>query len=83
MPPSIIVEIGRVYVVPEFRNHNIATNLSNIVEDKCHELGAKRIILDTYKRFESAINLYKKLGFHEIESYKKYSPYTICMAKDL
>ncbi len=77
------VEIGRLYVLPEYRKNGIASMLFINVFMKAKELNAKKITLDTYKRFESAINLYKKLGFYEIDNYIENSPYSVCMEKVL
>ena len=76
-----IIEIGRLYVLPEYRKKGIASMLFSNVFDKAKELKAKKVILDTYKRFESAIRLYKKLGFYEIDNYIPNSPYSVCMEK--
>lgn len=78
-----IIEVGRLYVVPQYRNNGIASNLLIKVEDYARKLGAKALILDTYNRFESAVKLYKKLGFYEIENYISNSPYSICMEKTI
>ena len=78
-----VVELGRLYVLPEYRNQGIATKLFEIAESKAKENNAKRLILDTYKRFESAVKLYKKLGFIEINNYIENSPYSVCMEKVL
>lgn len=78
-----VVELGRLYVLPEYRNQGVATKLFGIAENKAKENNAKKLILDTYKRFESAINLYKKLGFYEIDNYITDSPYSVCMEKVL
>ncbi len=75
------VEIGRLYVLPEYRRSNIATDLFSKIEDSAKKMGATRIILDTYNRFIPAIELYKKLGFYQIDNYLKYSPYSVCMEK--
>ena len=76
-----IIEVGRLYVLPEYRKNGIASMLFINVFDKARKLNAKRIILDTYKRFEAAIRLYKKLGFYEIDNYIADSPYSVCMEK--
>ena len=75
------IEIGRLYVLSEYRKNGIASMLFNNAFDKAKELKAKRIILDTYKRFEDAVRLYKKLGFYEIDNYIEDSPYSLCMEK--
>ena len=77
------IEIGRVYVLKEYRNRKVATNLFLKAFETAKFLGAKRIVLDTYKRFDKAISLYKKLGFYEIDNYLTYSPYSICMEKQI
>ena len=78
-----IVEVGRLYVLPEYRKNGIALELFNNVFNKAKELNAKKIILDTYKRFEAAIKLYERLGFYEIDNYIADSPYSICMEKTI
>ena len=78
-----VAELGRLYVLPEYRKHGIATKLFEMVEKQAKKNGAKKIILDTYKRFDSAIKLYKKLGFNEINNYIENSPYSICLEKRL
>ena len=77
------IEIGRLYVLPGYRNKGIATSLFEKVFESAKKLNAKKITLDTYKRFESAISLYKKLGFYEIDNYIVNSPYSVCMEKVL
>ena len=76
-----VIEVGRLYVLPEYRKNGIASMLFINVFDKARKLNAKRIILDTYKRFDAAIRLYKKLGFYEINNYIADSPYSVCMEK--
>ena len=76
---SKTVELGRVYVYPAFRGKGIAKELISIALNVARGSGASRVVLDTYRRFEAAVHLYKKLGFEEIENYKNYSPYSICM----
>ena len=77
------IEVGRLYVSPEYRQNKIATKLFQKAEEYAKELGANRIILDTYKRFTSAIALYKNKCFYEIDNYLEYSPYSICMEKKI
>lgn len=77
------IEVGRLYVLPEYRKKGIATNLLKKVEEKALESGADKIRLDTYQRFTEALSLYKKFNFYEIDNYVKNSPYSICMEKRL
>ena len=83
-PINNVVEIGRLYVLPEYRNKKIATELFEKAFAIINEEGNKSAILNTYKRFEAAVHLYKKLGFEIVETfdYLKNSPYSICMKKD-
>lgn len=82
-PIDSVVEIGRVYVLPEYRNKKIATKLFEkafiIIQDE----GNIAVTLNTYNRFKSAIHLYKKLGFEIVDTFKKLknSPFSICMKK--
>jgi ribosomal protein S18 acetylase RimI-like enzyme len=62
-------EMKRMYVKPVFRKHGIGNIL---VEELCKEaahLGYTHMWLDTLSRMQSAINLYKRHGFYEIEPY--------------
>lgn len=83
-PINNVVEIGRLYVLPEYRNKKIATELFEKAFAIIKEEGNKSAILNTYKRFEAAVHLYKKLGFEIVETFDflKNSPYSICMKKD-
>lgn len=77
------VEVGRLFVSPLYRKKGVATLLFNNAFIYARTLKAKKMILDTYKRFDAAINLYKKLGFYEIDNYIENSPYSVCMEKNL
>lgn len=77
------ISLGRLYVLPEYRKQGVAKNLFAKVFLEAKEQGAKSITLDTYKRFESAVILYKKLGFYKIDNYLRESPFSLCMKKDI
>ena len=77
------IEIGRVYVLSEYRKQGIASSLFAKAEEYAKTCGAKKFTLDTYERFESAVRLYKRLGFYEIENYIEDSPYSVCMEKKI
>lgn len=62
-------EIKRLYIRPEFRGHHLSDILLKKFIDDAREIGYKYILLDTFPFLESAIHIYKKLGFYEIESY--------------
>ena len=62
-------EMKRLYVRPKFRGHQIASKLVERIIADAKEIGYRYMLLDTLPFLEGAIYLYKKFGFHEIESY--------------
>ncbi len=62
-------ELKRLYVKPEFRGNNIGSLLVKHIINEAKEIGYKHILLDTLPFLETAINMYKRYGFYEIESY--------------
>ena len=64
-----VCEMKRLYVKPEFRGKHIGYSLAKKVIDDAKNIGYKSIVLDTFPFFKSAIEMYKKMGFYEIEQY--------------
>ncbi|MGA1829638.1 GNAT family N-acetyltransferase [Rhizobium wenxiniae] len=64
-----ICEMKRMFVRPEFRGRGVGLALANRVLENARSLGYHRIRLDTSHRQDEAMNLYRKLGFTEIEPY--------------
>ena len=62
-------EMKRLYVRDEFRGQHIGSILCKKIIDEAKGIGYTSILLDTLPFLESAIKLYKKLGFYEIEQY--------------
>lgn len=62
-------EMKRLYVRPQFRKNGIAKMLVNRIIDDATEIGYKHILLDTLPFLETAIDMYKRMGFYEIPSY--------------
>ncbi len=62
-------ELKRLYVKPQFRGNKIASFLVKHIMSEAKEIGYKHILLDTLPFLETAISMYKKYGFYEIESY--------------
>ena len=62
-------EMKRLYVKPEFRGKKIGNILVTKIIEDAKIIGYKHILLDTFPFLETAIKLYKNLGFYEIESY--------------
>ncbi|MEN6324642.1 MAG: GNAT family N-acetyltransferase [Syntrophomonas sp.] len=64
-----ICEMKRLYVKPEFRGQKIGQMLTDQIIQDAVKLRYDYMVLDTFTSLKSAINLYKKLGFYEIEPY--------------
>lgn len=62
-------EMKRLFVRPEFRNHNIGGFLVDRIISDAKEIGYKFMVLDTLTSLKSAVSLYRKKGFKEINSY--------------
>lgn len=62
-------EMKRLYVRTEFRGRKLGELLAKRVIDDAKQIGYSYMLLDTFPCLESAINLYKKLGFYETEKY--------------
>ncbi len=62
-------EMKRLYVRPEFRGKHIGNQLIQKIIEDAKVIGYSYMLLDTLPFLESAIHMYKKFGFYEIESY--------------
>jgi len=62
-------EMKRLYVRPEFRGKQIGSFLIEKIIDDARIIGYTQMLLDTLPFLKSAIRLYQKYGFYEIESY--------------
>ncbi len=62
-------EMKRLYVRPGFRGAHIGDRLVRQVISDAKEIGYSHMLLDTLPFLKSAVCLYKKYGFYEIESY--------------
>jgi len=65
-----ICELKRMYLKKEIRGMGIGNKLLTKAIEIGKELKYKRMRLDTLPTMESAIGLYKKIGFYEIDSYR-------------
>ena len=54
---------------PEFRGKCIGSMLIQKIIEDAKEIGYQHMLLDTLPFLESAVHMYKKWGFYEIESY--------------
>ena len=77
-------EMKRLYVKPQFRNRGIAKSLVEKIISDAQEIGYSSMLLDTLPFLQTAIRMYMKMGFYEIECYND-SPLdnTIYMKLDL
>lgn len=62
-------EMKRLYVLPAYRKQKIGLRLIENIIQVAKDEGYTEMVLDTILPLQSAINLYKKLGFIEIPAY--------------
>lgn len=62
-------ELKRMYVRPQYRDRHIGSTLMRRVIDDAREIGYSHMMLDTIPVLERAIEMYRRYGFYEIESY--------------
>ena len=77
-------EMKRLYTVPAFRGNGIAKSLVSLVIREAKSVGYRYMLLDTLPFLETAIAMYKRMGFYEIPRYND-SPIenTVFMQKEL
>jgi GNAT superfamily N-acetyltransferase len=80
-----VVEVKRMYTLPEMRGKGIATLILLDLESWAAELGYDKCVLETGKRLPDAIRLYERNGYAHIP---KYGPYvnmenSVCFEKKL
>jgi ribosomal protein S18 acetylase RimI-like enzyme len=79
-----IAELKRMYVLPDFRGHNVGQQLLQFSTETARDLQYKIIRLDTLPEMKKAQALYRAAGFCEIAPYR-YNPVegTVYMEKIL
>lgn len=68
-----ICELKRMYIIPRFQGYGIGRQMMEQSISIGKELGYEKMRLDTLPTMQSAVGLYKKYGFYEIEPYR-YNP---------
>lgn len=69
-------ELAKMAVAPSARGHKVGWMLGLSILHKARTMNAKKLYLETNSILQPAINLYKKLGFREIQGAD--SPYQRC-----
>lgn len=62
-------EMKRLYVRSEFRGKHIGQQLIQQIIADAKEIGYSYMLLDTLPFLQSAVHMYKKIGFYEISRY--------------
>jgi GNAT superfamily N-acetyltransferase len=82
---STVMEIKRMYTMPEARGRGIASQVLNELETWTAELSYTRCILETGKKQPEAIRLYQQKGYQIIPNYGQYAEVenSVCFEKSL
>ena len=82
---SGIVEIKRMFVLPEYRGQGIAKRVLTELEGWAKEMDFSSCILETGKKQPEAIHLYRKAGYFVIPNYGQYYNVenSVCMKKEI
>ena len=60
-----------MFILLEYRGHNLGQQLLTSISNIARELGYKKIRLDTLPGMKTAQKLYRENGFYEIPSYRR------------
>lgn len=79
------IEVKRVFVLKDYRNYGIATNLMRQLADYAVEKGYDKMILETGEFLEASVRLYTDFGFYKISNYGVYAGMkeSLCMELNL
>lgn len=78
-------EAKRVYIKPEYRKQGLGRGIMLEIEKWIIEEGYANVVLETGDLQYAAIELYKRMGYSEIDKYPPYenSPASVCFKKNL
>ena len=84
-PEAGLGEVKRMYVVPDVRGRRIAEQVLAGLVQAGHELGYRRLVLETGTAQPEAIRLYERLGWRPVPAFGHYrdSPMSRCFGLDL
>jgi len=79
-----IMEVKRMYTLPDSRGKGIATLVLKELENWAFELSYQKCLLETGKRQSEAIGLYQKNGYIVIPNYGQYvgMDNSVCFEKE-
>lgn len=79
------VEIKRMYVEPTARGRGAGAAILGELEAWAVQSGYRRAVLETSKRLDSAVRLYRSSGYEVIPNYDPYVGVddSVCFGKDL
>jgi ribosomal protein S18 acetylase RimI-like enzyme len=76
-------ECKRLFVLPQFRGHNIAARLMDTLEATARDSCLRWIYLDSKDNFQAAITMYRHRGYTDCPRYNQNLEATIFLRKDL
>ena len=62
-------ELKRLFIRPEFRGHNLGEEMVRKIMADAKEAGYRWLRLDTLPGLKTALALYRRMGFYEIDAY--------------
>jgi GNAT superfamily N-acetyltransferase len=80
-----VMEVKRMYTLPEHRGKGIAAQVLGELERWATELGCEKCVLETGKRQPEAIALYTKSGYQVTPNYGQYAGVenSVCFKKEI
>lgn len=76
-------ELKRMWLSPELRGRGVGRALLNRLHATARELGHDRAVLDSRRELETALRLYRAVGYEEVEPFNDNPDATVWMARPL